>query len=556
MCRVVFSAGIIGGFLTGCNHPEKGVGGLGWSPINPDADSITKRIDRMFFLHSPKEEIKIRIDSLREMTKERENNSLASRVEFFDTRFLLYDGDYEAYEKGVDRLLHKVDSTSDPYLYNRLLDLAPETDVRDSEEYCRLNNLLEYFQGKGDEIMTASVLLDMGNLLKNVRDPKGAISLYSQADSLFRANGLEKVASWNRMNTATALFILRDTLEGVRILEEMRRDPVVRNDSDLYERVLHNLFIDGQKREALDSLYAIKGERSESLVETFMSNACLNEGRITEAVDHAEKAVAKALAEENYNDYAVALYAQADALSARGDTLKAYRSLIEAVELTDEIANANEPDAIKSNETARLLQMKRLETELAKSRWILRIVCIGFALLVLIGVGSFFIRRRIKALREKTQMESEEKERIARKLVATQIAMDETDRVLTTVGKAVEEMSGNGNRVQSREIANAIHTHKVRSTDRETFIESYSTVNPDFATRLKQQNPAITEPDVRLASYIVTGMDNKQIAATMGIRPESVKQARWRLRTKLSLPKGASLEETLRELNRSANDKA
>ena len=140
--------------------------------------------------------------------------------------------------------------------------------------------------------------------------------------------------------------------------------------------------------------------------------------------------------------------------------------------------------------------------------------------------------------------------------MATQIAMDETDRVLTTVGKAVEEMAGNGNRVQSREIANAIHTHKVRSTDRETFIESYSTVNPDFATRLKQQNPAITEPDVRLASYIVTGMDNKQIAATMGIRPESVKQARWRLRTKLSLPKGASLEETLRELNRSANDKA
>ena len=54
---------------------------------------------------------------------------------------------------------------------------------------------------------------------------------------------------------------------------------------------------------------------------------------------------------------------------------------------------------------------------------------------------------------------------------------------------------------------------------------------------------------MRLASYLVTGMDNKMIASTMGIRPESVKQARWRLRSKLALEKGASLEEALRKLN-------
>ena len=190
-------------------------------------------------------------------------------------------------------------------------------------------------------------------------------------------------------------------------------------------------------------------------------------------------AVDKALADENANDYAVALYAQADALSAQGDTLKAYRSLIEAVELTDEIGTANEPDKIKDVETDRMVVMRRLEAELAKSRWQLRLVCTGFVLLLLLVTVGWIVRKRIKRLRKQSKVIKEEKDKIARKLVATRIAMDETDRVLSSVGKAVGEMNeGNGALLQQREIANAIHTHKVRSSERESFIDSFSTVHP------------------------------------------------------------------------------
>ncbi len=539
-----------GWMLFGCSH-ESDSFPFRWRKINSKADTLTQHLDRMFYTHAPQNQIKLRLDSLEVINKKTGGNEeLSNRIDFFKLLFLSSTGEEEKFEKGVEDMLAKVDSASNPYLYNRLLNIVPDSERRDVDKYERINGLVEYFRDKGDPLLTASCLVDLGNLLKNVRDPASAISVYEEADSLFRAYGMDKLASFNRMNIATASIILRDTVKGVAILEEMRKDPVIMADSGMYADVLHNLYIDGRVRDALDSLYSIKGENSESLIETFMSNALLNDGDVAGAVKHAQLAIDKALEDESANDYAVALYAHADAVSASGDTVKAYRSLIEAVELTDEISNANEPEAIKDVETDRILSMRRLEAELAKSRWQLRLVCIGFGFLIVLTLSAWLIRKRIKKLHQRSEQMSKEKDKIARKLVATQIAMDETDRVLDSVGKAVVDLNeGNGSSDCSREIANAIHTHKVRSTERETFIDSFSSVNPDFARRLKEKNSAITELDVRLASYIVTGMDNKMIASTMRIRPESVKQARWRLRSKLSLAKGASLEEALRELN-------
>lgn len=533
-----------------CNRESKVSGPFRWPVVNAEADRLTQRIDSLCFLRE-EEGIMPAIDSLRRISKDINEEELSLRVLLFDAREAYYNNEEKEYQEKIDYLLSATDSSSHPYLYNRILDFAAENDKRDANEYQRISCQLEYFRDVEDPVLTASSLISMGNILKNVRDASQAINLYEEADSLLISNGFPQIALFNRMNIATANIILRDTLKAKGILHDMLKNPEISNRPDIKENVLHNLYIDCGERGALDTLYAMRGEESESLIETFMSNALLNDGDIKGAIVHADKAVEKALADENANDYAVALYAQADALSASGDTLKAYRSLNEAVELTDEIGTMNEPEKIKNEETDRLLSLRRLEDELAHSRWQLRMVVVAFIVFILLVSIAFILRNKIRRLREKHLEAKAEKDKIARKLVATQIAMDETHKVLSTVEKAVDGLVGNGNASErSREIANAIHTHKVKNGERERFIESFSEVHPDFAHRLREKNEAITEPDIRLASYIVTGLDNKQIATTMGIRPESVKQARWRLRTKLGLQKGASLEEALRELNR------
>ena len=76
----------------------------------------------------------------------------------------------------------------------------------------------------------------------------------------------------------------------------------------------------------------------------------------------------------------------------------------------------------------------------------------------------------------------------------------------------------------------------------------FEKTHPGFLKNLKAAWPDLSETQVRLATYIYTGMDNKQIANFLNIRVESVKQSRWRLRMKMGLQPGDSLEDTLRNL--------
>ncbi len=55
---------------------------------------------------------------------------------------------------------------------------------------------------------------------------------------------------------------------------------------------------------------------------------------------------------------------------------------------------------------------------------------------------------------------------------------------------------------------------------------------------------------LRVACYAYIGLDTKEIAQVMNVRPESVKQARWRLRKALSLPPEVDLRDALGEFDR------
>lgn len=155
---------------------------------------------------------------------------------------------------------------------------------------------------------------------------------------------------------------------------------------------------------------------------------------------------------------------------------------------------------------------------------------------------------RIQRLRFQRELTRRERDEMARRLIATQAAMDESETLITKVGKEIGSMADSGRLPdgETRHIVSAIKSHSAMKEDRESFMDSFAAVHPEFAQGLRNANEAFTEPDIRLATYIVMGMDTKRIASTMGIRPDSVKQGRWRLRQKLALPKGESLEKALR----------
>ncbi len=92
-----------------------------------------------------------------------------------------------------------------------------------------------------------------------------------------------------------------------------------------------------------------------------------------------------------------------------------------------------------------------------------------------------------------------------------------------------------------REMKNILNRHLSTEKDWEDFNTHFQNVHPQFIFALKRKYPDISPSDFRLCTLLKLNLNSKQIADIMGISPESVKTARYRLRTKLGLPKEANL---------------
>ena len=146
-----------------------------------------------------------------------------------------------------------------------------------------------------------------------------------------------------------------------------------------------------------------------------------------------------------------------------------------------------------------------------------------------------------KVARMKASLELEQSQR---RVVAMQLGIEEKDNLLSSVSRETANMMAKGeisHKAGSR-IESSIKTHIGSQGERENFVETFATLHPDFAERLKADYPTLTDADVRLASFIALGLENKHIARIMSIRPESVKQARWRLRQRMGLTADTSLD--------------
>jgi len=84
--------------------------------------------------------------------------------------------------------------------------------------------------------------------------------------------------------------------------------------------------------------------------------------------------------------------------------------------------------------------------------------------------------------------------------------------------------------------------------DWDTFKIYFEQVNKDFLSKLKEINKNLTTNDVRLATLIKLNMSNKEIASILNINHQSVKNAQYRLKSKLNLESGVDLRHFIADL--------
>ncbi len=79
----------------------------------------------------------------------------------------------------------------------------------------------------------------------------------------------------------------------------------------------------------------------------------------------------------------------------------------------------------------------------------------------------------------------------------------------------------------------------------EQFASHYNEVNNDFLRKLKKKYPALSNTDIKVCTYLKLNLSTKEIAQLMNISVRGVEISRYRLRKKLEIPSGVTLNDFL-----------
>ncbi len=212
-----------------------------------------------------------------------------------------------------------------------------------------------------------------------------------------------------------------------------------------------------------------------------------------------------------------------------------------------------------------------LEKEKEEARLVRNIMLISIvSLLVLIALIVYILRYRNKKRQELYQMERElhlkkiensvlREEELKREIefkskelasytinfVQKSELMEELKRSLQTIDSSDPVVAKKINGI-NKLVENSYQVDR----DWEDFKMQFENVHHNFFKRLKEQCPELTSGDLKLCALLKLNMNMKAAAKVLGISPESVKTARYRLRKKLGLTQDDNLVDFIVNLER------
>lgn len=541
-----------------CRRGNGNLSPFGWTPAGGEFDSVTLRLEQLFLDRD-------NIDSIVRLTgRMRQIADSDSSRPLLDSRATYWEGrlDYTLgnFGEGMERMrlaLEKTDSARYPYDYNRILwNLDMDYHEPTVERYSKLVGDLGFFFDAGDLVIAGGLAIELGTFLDDLGATDEGEPYLFLADSLFIAAGRPEQAANNRINHANVLRIKGDSLGAERYFRRLLADTVMPLSPYARDIALGNLYSLADDTLALLEAYSLIEDEPDMqeerfLYESFLAGEAINRRDLPEARRYMALATANrpyAQTPEFIRDY----YQQRYRLhELEGQTDSAFRYLLLTARLNDSINTSNNRVEVRNATLAGHIRLLKQQADIERRNSTIMFLIVSFSLLLLlIAVSLLFWRRlqRQKLARMKDQLE---KERVNRKMLAMELVIKEKDKLFDTVGQEMSQLSEAGeiSPLTAGRIESSLKAHSGMKPHRDNFLETFGELSPDFESRLRESCPALTEADIRLAAYIALGLENKHIASVMGIRPESVKQARWRLRSKLSLPRNASLEETLRSLS-------
>lgn len=154
---------------------------------------------------------------------------------------------------------------------------------------------------------------------------------------------------------------------------------------------------------------------------------------------------------------------------------------------------------------------------------------------------------RLKELEILEELETKEK-----KLASYSLNFIQKGEVMENVRNSLKELEKEGDPQNNRKVDQI--RKKLRSTyqlDRswDNFRLTFENIHSGFFSSVIEYCPKVTQNELKLCALIKLQLNLKESASILGISPESVKTARYRLRKKLQIPEEISLHQFMERMN-------
>ena len=121
---------------------------------------------------------------------------------------------------------------------------------------------------------------------------------------------------------------------------------------------------------------------------------------------------------------------------------------------------------------------------------------------------------------------------------------------LKQLTEALGKRLGQEHRAELRAITRKLEGLLQVDEDWADFRRHFESVHPDLITRLGEDFPGLTSNEFRLIALIRLNLSTREVSTVLGISPDSVKTARYRLRKKLNLDTQDNLFDFLQQRER------
>ena len=282
---------------------------------------------------------------------------------------------------------------------------------------------------------------------------------------------------------------------------------------------------------------------------------------ISESLELAEKNQLKKTLKEVYRTLKDIAFAQKDYPKAID-----YYDLF--LEVSNQLFNEEKSNIIRAMEASKAFEKKEQQLELTnKNLEILKqknksnnltILVLFFGIISIIAITWIILLKKNKKIEEHqkdltraqnktTQLQDELKAK-HKELTSYMYNFIQKNELIQEIKEIVDTLKDNAPTRQMYRIgklSNKIKTAINIDEDWNAFRKHFENVYPQLINQLNQQYPDLTQNEFKLIALVRMNLSSKEISKVLGISPDSVKTARYRLRKKLQIDNSTNLFEFL-----------